>query len=227
MWIKDPFLGSTESIIKPAHPCHYPSYGPWIVKIKNTGINEVAAYQLATHLAVPVPESRWFILEDDLPIFGTSHCEGSVGMLIKQIENPVNEDLATVASVDAILAGRILAYFCFDRQEWGEIIRGNGKINLIDLEFMLASYAPTSASRKNSLKEYAELSEPFFTQYASQEAVHHEITTEFHSELKRFFDYIEKHKVEFDFHPHPQKKTIESYFLRCFQSRAEVIRNCM
>lgn len=220
-WIPDPLRGELLRLEQTPMESH-PRLGDWVVKLKDTGLNEVAGYQFAEQLGVPVADYRAFVLERALP----NHCcrlaKGDVAMLIERLAPTGGESEISLAATDPELAMRILAFWTFDHHEWGEIWRVGERLVVIDLEFLLARYVTGRASRRWRFDEYAEMTAGVL-KYALHMARKAGEEERYRAALKAVCVQSEDGGIAFDFHPHRWGKTIEEFLVRSLQTRAKVL----
>lgn len=220
-WIPDPLRGDLSRLEQAPMESH-PRLGDWIVKLKDTGLNEVAGYQFAEQLGVPVAEHRPFVLERALPEHRYRLGKGDVALMIERLAPTARESEVSLASTEPDLAMRILAFWTFDHHEWGEIWRVDSRLVVIDLEFLLARYVAGRANRRWRFQEYTEMTTGVL-KYALNVARKAGEEERFRAALKAICRKAVDGGITFDFHPHRWGKTIEEFLVRSLQARAKVL----
>lgn len=217
MWISDPFRGDASHLHQ--HPgSSHPEWDGWIVKLKETALNEIAGYQLARYLGIGVLDSRWFIAARNLEAPGIRLDRGDAGILLRKVNQADRIDLPVLALTNPKLTARILAFFVLDRCEWPEHWLIDGQPCLIDLEMLLARFVSRAKDRAWRLKEYAEMTPAAFA-YANREAIRCGVELDFHHELAGWHQRFSVEDIPFDFSGHPRSPLIIDFLLRALRTR--------
>lgn len=222
MWIPDPFRGDASAVDHSGF-CNLPKLDGWLVKMKETTLNEVAGYQFASLLGLGLPKSQWFVLEK--PIRDTHYRmdRGEVGMLIEPLRPSCGESVESLAGSSPELAARILCLWSFMRCEWGEIWSVDGRIILIDLEFMLARFETSRERRASRMEDY---------EYAAGDAVQHalgvarsaQIERQYRAQVREVSSIVFDTSWSFDYISHRRRSTIEMFLMDALRRRMARIR---
>jgi hypothetical protein len=221
MWIPDPFRGDPSRLHQPRFAAH-PEFDGWIAKLKETALNEIAAYQLARHLGLGVLDSRWFVAERNLEAPGIRLDRGDAGMLLVKVTDADGINLQELARHDPLTVARICAFFVLDRGEWPEPWSVAGQLRLIDLEFILARFVSRAADRRWRLDEYAEMT-PVALAHAGREAARCGVEPVFHQELAAWHRRFAGDGFAFDFSGHRRGPLISEFLLRSLRLRLGLV----
>jgi hypothetical protein len=220
-WLPDPLCGELSRLEQAPLESH-PRLGDWVVKLKDTGLNEVAGYQFAEQLGVPVSGYRPFVLERALPRHPYRLAKGEVALMIERLAPTGGESEISLAETDPELAMRILAFWTFDHHEWGEIWRVGERLVVIDLEFLLARYVMGRTNRRGRFEEYAEMTTAVL-KYALDVARKAGQEERYRAALRAVCGQAVAGGIAFDFHPHRWGKSVEDFLVRSLQTRAKIL----
>lgn len=146
LWIHDPgenwplYTNSGHTIVD----------GAWICKRDERRISEVAAYQLATLLGIPVPPHRFFVFEH-----GHAHFEYSddVGLLSRVVDAE-NAKIHSILGQSPELGLKLMLLEFFSRGELPVYLKSDTHgFYAIDLEFVLPEFDRASVNEPEVFKE--------------------------------------------------------------------------
>ncbi len=135
-------------------------------RVKTSGHlwNEIAAYQLATFLGLPVPRMRFFLSTKALLVDKVSIKIGSPVLLIEDVGKQKNIfESVRIDSWDLSWRARYMAFFVFrGGPEYPEVHNGSQDTYLLDLEVIFAISPPDDSNLEFHLSNYDNLSESEF-----------------------------------------------------------------
>jgi len=137
LWIDDPGI-PTKDDQKPWLP---PRIGSdWLCKRgKGTELNEVAGYQLAVSMQIPVPQHHFFIITSRDPnesLIDEDNKNQRVGLLVKEVSGP-KTNYSELLRSDPESGILHLGLRLFSTSEHPELIQAKEGVTAIDLEFVL------------------------------------------------------------------------------------------
>jgi len=158
MWINDELefrsLGSSNI-------GELPLLGNERVKTSEHPWNEIAAYQLANLLDLPVPRMRCFLVKKKLLLDGISLRIGSPLLMIEDIGIHGRKYSSVLkAPWNPLLKARFLAFCVFcGGSEYPEIHERDSRIYLLDLERIFVIVPPNDRDIESLLVDYKEMTE--------------------------------------------------------------------
>lgn len=161
MWIHD-VLENRE--LRSSIYSGLPLVGTERVKTSGNLWNEIAAYQLANFLGLPVPRMRCFLSTKDLLVNKVSVKIGSPILLIEDVGKQAdNFESVRNNSWDLLWRTRYMAFFVFrGGSEYPEVHNGSQDTYLIDLEMIFAISPADDSDLESHLSNYDVLSESEF-----------------------------------------------------------------
>lgn len=202
----------------------------WLYKTgKNNILNELAGYQLASALQVPVPDYRFFVVKPHChnKLFSDTEAEFlRVGLLTKEVSGSTTRyaDLLRSNSDSGICH---LSLRIFSTSEWPELINTKQDTLAIDLEFVLAHWSVTFFNAQQalhaSIDAYREQTRHEFQRcYIDAEQVG--LENIFLKELRQKLTLAGRHFLP-NFGPLENGRLIEDFFRFSFEVRKDMLED--
>ena len=221
LWIDDPGIpteNSQEMWLPPRIP------GGWLCKRgEGTELNEIAGYQLAIAMQIPVPDHRFFVItshDPREPFVDDAIAPWRVGLLIKEISGP-RTNYSDLLQDDAGSGLHHLGLRLFSVSEWPELIQTKQGALAIDLEFIFAHLAVRSLDSAEevdaAIKAYRDQTKhEFYHCYA--EVRQFGLEQRFLEALKQ---RLELTNIQFspNFSPLSKRHLIEEFYSLSFEAR--------
>ncbi|MFO1437932.1 MAG: hypothetical protein U1F81_06375 [Verrucomicrobiaceae bacterium] len=216
LWIDNPGT-PLEDRQKPWLP---PRIGnDWLCKRgKGNEPNEVAGYQLAVALQVPVPEHRFFVCVASCNDQTITHRK--IGLLIKEVSGP-KTNYSDLLKSDTESGIRHLGLRLFSTSEWPELILTESGAVAVDLEFVLAHLAFPSLDSTRELEvatdSYRDQTGNVFLS-CYEEVKRHGLEDLFLQRLPQFLDGASRTFFP-DFRQLPEGQQFSDFYRKCYEAR--------
>ncbi len=221
-WISDPIMQSGLGVAKLDGGLPV-LCDKWLCKVKGRSINEIAAYQIAAKIGLPVPDHRFFVLCEHRVIDSTRFNEGDVGMLIERIDHDRRTDFEALLREKPDASVDILTFLLFDRFEHCDILWNGATHWIIDLERQFPDFTGLNdAAHLLNRKCYSEQTKEALGSCLklAREA---NIEVEFFAASKRLLQSIKS--FEFDFTGYSRASKASEHFSLGITQRTAILLN--